>query len=55
MRQIFKTNMLIYQSKANLVEKMLFGNMTHLKGPEIRKMVERALYGNQNFTFHSGP
>ena len=30
MRPIFKTEMLIYQSKANLDEKILFGNITYL-------------------------
>ena len=30
MRPIFKTKLLIYQSKANLDEKILFGNITHL-------------------------
>ena len=29
MRAIFKTNMLTYQSKANLDEKILFGKITH--------------------------
>ena len=29
MRSIFKTEMLIYQSKANLVEKLLSGKITH--------------------------
>ena len=30
--------MLIYQSKVNLGENILFGNMPHLIDPEIRKM-----------------
>ena len=31
-----------------------FGNITYLIDPEIRKMLERGLYGNQNSTFHYG-
>ena len=53
---IFKTEMLIYQSKANLDEKILFGKITHHLDPEIRTMSVRSLYGNQEFfMFHSGP
>ena len=48
--------MLIYQSKkANLDMKILFDNITHLIDPEIRKMLERGLFGNQDSTFCSGP
>ena len=47
MRPIFKTKWLIFHSKANLDVKNLFGNATHLIDPEIRKMLERGLYGNQ--------
>ena len=46
---IFKTKMLIYQSKANLDEKILFVNTTHFWDPTIRKMPARGLYGNQKF------
>ena len=46
MCQIFKTKMLIYQSKANLDVKILFGNITDLIGPEIMKMPEKGLLGN---------
>ena len=35
-----KTEMLIYQSKANADEKVLFGKITHILDPEIRKMLE---------------
>ena len=38
---IFKTKMLIYQSKANLDVKILFGNIARLIDPEIRKMLEK--------------
>ena len=33
--------MLIYQSQANLDEKILFAKITHLIDPEIRKMLVR--------------
>ena len=39
MRPIFKSEMLIYLSKANLDEKILFGKVTHHLDPEIRKML----------------
>ena len=37
MRPIFKTEILIYQSKANLDGKILFGKITRHLDPEIRK------------------
>ena len=49
MAPIFKTELLIYQSKANLDEKILFDKITHQLDPEIRKMPVRGLYGNQIF------
>ena len=49
MRPIFKTKMLIYHSKANLDEIILFGNITHHIDPKIRKMPVRGLYGNRKF------
>ena len=52
---IFKTNMLTYQSKANLDEKILLCKITHHLDPEIRKMLEGACFGIKNSTFHSGP
>ena len=52
---IFKTNMLTYQSKANVDGKILFGKITHDLDPEIRKMLEGACFGIKNSTFHSGP
>ena len=49
---IFKTEILIYQSKAYLDNKILFGKISHLEDPpEIRKMSVRGLYGNQEFHF----
>ena len=55
MGPIFKTEMLMYQSKANLDEKILFGNITNHSDPEIRKMLVRGMFGNQDSSFHSGP
>ena len=55
MRPIFKTGMLIYQSKANLDEKHLFGEITHHLDQEIRKMMANGKFGNEDSTFHSGP
>ena len=45
---LLKNKILIYQSKANLDMKILFGKITHLIDPKIRKTLERSLYGNQN-------
>ena len=39
MRPILKTRMLIYQSKAYLDEKILFGKINLHLDPEIRKML----------------
>ena len=55
MRPILETKILIYQSKANLDVKSLFGNITHLVDPEIRKMLEKGLIGSQDSIFHCGP
>ena len=55
MRQIFKTEILIYQSKANLDKKIFFGKVTHHLDPEIRNMLVRGMFGNRNSLFHSGP
>ena len=44
MRLVFKTEVLIYKSKAKLNAKISFRNITHLIDPEIRKMLERELY-----------
>ena len=46
---IFKTELLIYQSKANLDEKILFDKVTHHLDPKMRKMPVRGLYGNRIF------
>ena len=54
MRSIFKTKLLIYQSKVNIDEKILSGNIPHLIDPEIRKMLVKGKFRNKNSTFHSG-
>ena len=46
MQPIFKTEMLIYQSKAGLDVKILFGRSTHLSDIEIQKYV--GLYENED-------
>ena len=46
---MFKTELLIYQSKAKLNEKILFDKITHHLDLEIRKMLVRSLYGNLIF------
>ena len=55
MRPIFKTKVLIYQSKANLDVKILFGKIKHLKDPTTIKMLVKVCIGIENSTFHSGP
>ena len=52
--QIFKTQMLIYHSKANLDVKILFGKSTHLINPKIWK-AGKGLYGNGDSIFDSCP
>ena len=46
MKPIFKTEMSIYQLKANLDEKILFGKITHHLDPEIRKMLVNGKFRN---------
>ena len=55
MRLIFKTEMLIYHSKANLDEKTLFGKITYHLEPEIGRMLVRWMLRNKDSTFDSGP
>ena len=54
MRPMFKNKMLIYQSKANLDEKILLGKITHHLHPEIRKMLVRRILGSKDSTFQFG-
>ena len=49
MGPIFKTELLIYQSKANLDEKILFDRITHHLDLEIRKIPVSGLHGNRIF------
>ena len=55
MRKIFKIEMLIYHSNANLDEKVLFGKITNHLDPYIRKMLAKGRFGKKNPTFHFGP
>ena len=56
MEPIVKTEMFIYQSKANLDMKILFSIITHHIDPEIRQMLINGKYGNdEDSTFHAGP
>ena len=55
MGPIFKTKMFIYQSRANLGEKILFGKVTRHLDQGIREMLVKGVFGNENSTFHSGP
>ena len=41
---MFKAKMVIFQSKANLDEKILFGKITHLYEKRIRKSDHKALF-----------
>ena len=48
---IFKTKMLLYQSKVIFDVKILFRKITHLYDLKISKVSARGMYGNKN----SGP
>ena len=54
MRPIFKTIMLIYHSKANLDEEILFGKIKHFKTQQQSKCLYGVCMGIENSTFHSG-
>ena len=49
MQPIFKTEMLIYQSKANLGVKILFDKITHHLEPEIRKLLLTGIFLKREF------
>ena len=51
---IFETKMSIDQSKAILEEIILVCNIAHRINPEIKKMLETGLFGDQDSTFYSG-
>ena len=55
MRPLFNNEMLIYQSTANLDEKISFGKIIHHLDPEIKKTLVNGKFGNEDSTFHSGP
>ena len=55
MEPIFKNELLIYQSKANLDEQILFDKIIHHLDPEIRKMPVMGCMGIEYSTFHFGP
>ena len=52
---IFRTEVLIFQSKANLDERILFGKITHHLDSDIKKLMVQGMFWNKNSTFHSGP
>ena len=52
---IIKIELLIYQSKANLDEKVLFIKTTLQLDPVIRKMPVNSTFENEDSIFHSGP
>ena len=54
-RLIFKTEMLIYLSKADRDGIILFDKITHYLDPEIRKMLAREMFQYKDSTFHSDP
>ena len=45
--------MSFFQSKANLDRKILFGKIIHHLDPEIRKMLERGMFGSKDYLFIS--
>ena len=55
MRLIFKTKMLMYQSKANLDEKNFFVKSHVVMTQQLEKCLEGVRMGIENSTFHSGP
>ena len=55
MRPIFKTEMLIYHSNANLDDEILCGDIPHLINPKIRKMLVNGMFRNKNSIFHFAP
>ena len=55
MRPILKTKMFMYQSKAYLDEKFLFGKIAQQSDLEISEMMVRCIFGNKDSKFHSGP
>ena len=54
-KAIFKTEILIYKSKANLDVTNLIAKITHHSDIDIRKMLTRSSYGKENSKVDSGP
>ena len=52
---IFKIEMLMYQSKANLDDNFLFDKITHHLDSEVTKMLVKGMFGNKDSTFQSCP
>ena len=52
---IFKAKMLIYQSKADFDEIILFGKITRLYTQQLEKCLYGICMEIENSTFHSGP
>ena len=55
MRPTFKTDMVIYQSMADLYVKISFLKVTHLLHSEIRTLLVKDLFGNDHSAFCSVP
>ena len=54
-RPILRNEMLFYQSKENIDQKILFREITHYLDPETKKMVEMRVFGKKDSTIHFGP
>ena len=55
MRNLPKAEKANNDEKASLDVNILFGRITHLIDPEIRKMMARSFHGDENTTLNSGP
>ena len=53
--QIFKNEMLIYQSKAKFDEEISFGKITRYLDSEMTKKLVRGKCGNTHSSIHYGP
>ena len=52
---IFKTDILLCQSKLNLDEKILFGKIIYHLDLKLEKCMQEVCMGFENSTFHFGP
>ena len=55
MSPVFKIEMFIYQLEANLIREIFFRKITHHLDQQIRKMLIKGMFVNEDSTFHSGP